>query len=301
MGDQVLGLEAVLPTGEIVRTRAVEKSSTGPALHRLLIGAEGCFGVVTQATLRLFPIPAARLLEAWEFAHFEAGFEAIQRLLQAGVRPGLLEYDDDEPTVDHNPPAILYVSYEGPQRVAQAEAAEAADILAPHGQRLTPRAVQNFWNKRHDSGNAYAAARAAGATWHRRRPTLDYLHVALPPTAVLAYRRHSLAVLARYRLHVHQTGLWGHAGLFSLVYSGGDGPTLAEVQQTLLSQSQDMQGAMEYCHGVGTRLAPLMAREHGVGLEVLRRLKQCLDPHGILNPGKLALAQDTPDGPAARR
>ena len=65
MGDQVLGLEAVLPTGEIVTTRAVEKASTGPGLHRLLIGAEGCFGVVTRATLRLFPIPQARLLEGW--------------------------------------------------------------------------------------------------------------------------------------------------------------------------------------------------------------------------------------------
>ena len=46
---------------------------------------------------------------------------------------------------------------------------------------------------------------------------------------------------------------------------------------------------MEYCHGVGVRLAPLMGREHGTGLKVLRHLKQCLDPQGILNPGKLDL------------
>ena len=46
---------------------------------------------------------------------------------------------------------------------------------------------------------------------------------------------------------------------------------------------------MEYCHGVGVRLAPLMISEHGTGLDLLRRLKHCLDPHSILNPGKLAL------------
>ena len=63
----------------------------------------------------------------------------------------------------------------------------------------------------------------------------------------------------------------------------------AAVQSVLLQLCQDLHGAMEYCHGVGVRLAPLMEREHGVGLEVLRRLKQCLDPQGILNPGKLDL------------
>jgi len=56
MGDQVLGLEAVLPTGEVIRTRAVEKASTGPALQPLLVGAEGCFGVITRAVLRLVPL-----------------------------------------------------------------------------------------------------------------------------------------------------------------------------------------------------------------------------------------------------
>jgi FAD/FMN-containing dehydrogenase len=58
----------------------------------------------------------------------------------------------------------------------------------------------------------------------------------------------------------------------------------------LLMLCQDLHGSMEYCHGVGVRLAALMEREHGKGIEVLRRLKHGLDPGGILNPGKLALA-----------
>jgi FAD/FMN-containing dehydrogenase len=96
-------------------------------------------------------------------------------------------------------------------------------------------------------------------------------------------------MLAQHRLRTHHTGLWGYAGLFSMVYSGADVSTLAQAQNGLLRLCQDMQGAMEYCHGVGMRLAPLMAREHGFGLDVLRQLKQGLDPHGVLNPGKLAL------------
>jgi len=292
MGDQVLGVEAVLPTGEIITTRAVEKSSTGPGLHRLFIGAEGCFGIVTRATLRLFPIPQERLLQAWEFENFEVGFKAINALLQVGLRPGLLEYNEDDPAVDYAPPATLLLSFEGTRRVAQVEAEDALSLCTAHqGRQLPQHHAEEFWAQRHDSGNAYAAARAAGQTWNRylRRHPLDYLHVALPPSAVLDYRHRSLAILAQNHLHVVHTGLWGHAGLFNIAFSGADATTFATVQAVLLQLCQDLHGAMEYCHGVGVRLAPLMQREHGAGLEVLRRLKQCLDPQGILNPGKLAL------------
>ncbi|MEE8291619.1 MAG: FAD-binding oxidoreductase [Candidatus Tectomicrobia bacterium] len=290
MGDQVLGLEVVLPTGEVVSTRAVEKSSTGPALSPLFIGAEGCFGIITRATLRLFPLPQARLLQSWAFQDFATGFAAINALLDAGVRPGLLDYGDQDPTLEQDPPSALLVSYEGPKRVAAAEAEEASALCKRYkGRRMPQREVQKFWDERHALGDAYAAARAAGQPRHRPHSHLDYLHVALPPSAVLNYRRQSLELLAHHGLQATQTGLWDHAGLFSLVYTGNKSAEIAEVQRQLLMLCQDLDGSMEYCHGVGTRLAALMAREHGEGIEVLRRLKQSLDPGGILNPGKLDL------------
>jgi alkyldihydroxyacetonephosphate synthase len=302
MGAQVLGLEAVLPSGSVVRTRAVEKTSTGPALQPLLIGTEGCFGVITRATLRLVPLPPARLLQAWRFATFAAGFEAINALFDAGLRPGLLDYGDQDPAPGRDTPAILFVSYEGAKRVAQAEAHEASVICKQyHGQRLPKHQAQAFWDERHARGDAYAAARAAGQIWQRPRARFDYLHVALPPSAVLAYRQQSIERLAREGCQVHQTGLWDHAGLFSLSYGGGDSESLAETHRELLMLCQDLQGSMEYCHGVGVRLATLMTREHGESLDLFRHLKQYLDPHGILNPGKLALSDVAvaPQGVAA--
>lgn len=290
MGDQVLGLEAVLPTGEVIRTRAVEKASTGPALHPLLVGAEGCFGIITRATLRLVPLPQTRLLQAWGFPDFASGFSAINAILDAGLRPGLLDYGDEDPAVDVDPPCSLVVSYEGLKRVAQAEAKAAAAICVQHRGRLAPsREAQTFWQERHATGDAYARTRAAGKVWHRPRPHLDYLHVALPPSAVLSYRRLCLERLAEHACQTHQTGLWDHAGLFSIVYSLSQTASRDAVHRELLEACQDLGGAMEYCHGVGMRLAALMSREHGAGLDVLRRLKRSLDPSGILNPGKLAL------------
>ena len=294
MGDQVLGIEAVLPTGEVVRTRAVEKSSTGPSLHAFFVGAEGCYGIITAATLRLFPIPQERLLQAWRFQDFATGFAAVNALFDSGIRPGLLDYGDQDPTLDHDPFAVLFVSYEGPKRVAKAEAEEAAALCKRYqGRRMPQREVQEFWEERHDIGDAYAAARRAGTPWRRARPHFDYMHVALPPSAVLAYRQQCLERLAQRDLRATQTGLWDHAGLFSLVYTGGKLADLAAAPQELLMLCQDVDGSMEYCHGVGIRLAALMAREHRAGGDVLHRVKQSLDPRGILNPGKLGLTVET--------
>jgi FAD/FMN-containing dehydrogenase len=290
MGQQVLGLEAVLPTGEVMQTRAVEKSSTGPALYPLLIGGEGCFGVITRATLRLIPLPQTRILQAWAFRDFAAGFTAINALLDAGIRPALLDYGDHEPSAEHDTPSALMSSYEGPKTVAKEEAKAAAALCVQHGGQLRPRReAERFWQERHASGDAYARTRASREPRVRRRPNFDYLHVALPPSAVLTYRRLCLELLGQQKWQVHQTGLWDHAGLFSLSYSVGSDASHHDIHQALLTACQDLHGAMEYCHGVGTRLAGLMRREHGVGLDILRRLKRCLDPHGILNPGKLAL------------
>src|ERR671923_1282354 len=91
MGDQVLGLEAVLPTGEVLRTRPVPKSSTGINLNALLIGTEGCFGTITEATLRIFPAPETFALHAILFASFETGYRAIQELFLRRLRPAVLD------------------------------------------------------------------------------------------------------------------------------------------------------------------------------------------------------------------
>jgi FAD/FMN-containing dehydrogenase len=98
-----------------------------------------------------------------------------------------------------------------------------------------------------------------------------------------------------YRLVVKDSGVWGIPELFSVRFEHME-PGTADAARELdagtdlgLQIAQDLGGSMEYCHGVGLRLAHLMASELGTGLEALRRLKRALDPDWLLNPGKLAL------------
>jgi len=96
-------------------------------------------------------------------------------------------------------------------------------------------------------------------------------------------------------VHLLEYGIWTQPELFSLVMvdlalTESEAVTnVAGAVNELLMLAQDLGGSMEYCHGVGVRLAHLMDRELGQGLEVMKRIKEALDPDNIMNPGKLAL------------
>ena len=79
MGEQVVALEVVTPTGQVISTRAVPKNSTGPDLNRLFIGSEGVFGIITKATVKVFRKPEAEVFSTAAFDSFDSGFEAVGR------------------------------------------------------------------------------------------------------------------------------------------------------------------------------------------------------------------------------
>ncbi|MCX6023664.1 MAG: FAD-binding oxidoreductase [Chloroflexi bacterium] len=305
MGDQVLGLEAVLPDGSLLTTRASARSSTGPDLKRLLIGGEGCFGVVTAATLRTFPVPETRALYAYRFPDFPAAWRAVDALFRMGVRPAMVdmgdgyEGDDDEQWEGEAVNlATLYLAFEGFREEVAAQVARALPVLTEH--RGRPRIEQeavSFWEGRHAIAERFKERRERGEDnrWGGPNEATDYLHVSLPASQVLPVRERALELVRQAGAQVRESGLWNQPELYSLALgmtrnTGEEAAAeLARLMDTLLRLVQDAGGSMEYCHGVGVRLAALMEREHGHGLETLRTLKRTLDPNGVMNPGKLGL------------
>jgi len=92
--DLVLGLEAVLPDGRLLRLPPRVRWATGPDLRQLFLGAEGTLGIVTEVSLKIFPLPENTLLQSFSFPSMVSGFEAIRNILRAGWRPPVVRLYD---------------------------------------------------------------------------------------------------------------------------------------------------------------------------------------------------------------
>ena len=301
IGDQAVALEVALADGSLVRTRAVRRRSVGPDYGRLFVGAEGTLGVITAAALAAYAVPEREELRAFTFPRFEDGFVAIEEMIRLGMRPSLLDYGEEHASPwpaligwEEAAP-VLYLGFEGWREEVEASVGRAERIVAENGGRVLPgQEAREFWEGRHVVAERFARGRRRRRGGWRPGVAFDYLHVALPPSRVLEFRRRCHDEAAAAGVGLLECGLWTAPDFFSAILvlpeaNGGRG-RLSEVIDALLAAAQDLGGSMEYVHGAGLRLAHLMEREHGVeGLALLRRLKRALDPNNVLNPGKLGL------------
>ena len=295
MGDQVVALEAVLPTGQIVSTRAVPNQSSGPSLKHLFIGSEGVFGVITKAIIRVFRLPEAQVFQSVAFDTFDQGFKAAAEMFALGVRPTLMDLTEEEDGI------IFHLLFEGFQEGVAANEKRALSVCVQFGGRmLGPDPTTAYWGDRRQSAENYkmsALGKPRSIRWSRgrNRHGFDYLHLGLPISRVLEYRKRCDKIMAQAGIRVTEYAIWSRPELFSMLIMPASGTTedsrerLGQTVQEILELAQDMGGVMEYCHGVGVKLNHLLAREMGVGQEVVQAIKQALDPNDIMNPGKLGL------------
>ncbi len=308
MGEQVLGLEAVLASGEIVRMRGVPKASVGPSLKHLFIGAEGIFGLVTEVDVRLFPLPERRDLASFRFRRFEDGLQAVLEMSAIHLRPSMIDYEEDDPPpgtlrvgrlVDLSSP--MHLAFEGFEEEVEAQRARATRICLRHGgEAMSHEEACYFWDTRHESAERWVRDREQDPEGlmqrnRARRWTSAYLNVTLPASRIQRFRERAAEELAPYRLALKASGLWGIPELYSvkLEHESPDDPRAPDELDAGadhgLRLAHGLGGSMEYCHGVGLRLSHLMDSELGNGLDMLRQLKRTLDPGNLLNPGKLGL------------
>ena len=295
MGDQVVALEAVLPDGRVMSTRAVPQQSSGPSLKHLFIGSEGVFGVITKATIRVFRLPEAQVFRAVAFDTFDQGFNAAAELFALGVRPTLVDLTEEDDGIR------FHLLFEGFKEGVEANEKRGLSVCARFGGRsLGPDPTAAYWKDRRQSAENYkvsALGKPRSVRWSRWRGRrgFDYLHLGLPISKVLEYRKRCDEIMSQGGMRATEYAIWSRPELFSMLIvpasgsAAGSREQLGKTVEQVLQLAQDMGGVMEYCHGVGVKLNHLLAREMGVGQDVVRALKLALDPNNIMNPGKLGL------------
>ena len=139
--DILLGLQVVLPDGRILNIKAAPRRAAGPDLRHLFLGAEGTLGIVTELTARILPLPESRVLLSFAFADFDAGLEAIRRIVRAGWRPPVVRLYDAAETERHfgdwaaKASNFLILMSEGPTALTAAEAAACTEVCSALGGR----------------------------------------------------------------------------------------------------------------------------------------------------------------------
>ncbi|MGA7279663.1 MAG: FAD-binding oxidoreductase [Desulfocapsaceae bacterium] len=296
--DYVMRMTIVLPDGEVINTGSrAHKSSSGYDLTRLFIGSEGTLGVVTAATLRLSGVPEAKLAATVVFADLESASEAVAMLIGAGLEPAalelltedLIELMNRENGLGLQVAPSLFCEFHGISRASLLETAALAQEVCEDCGALNfaygidEQDRMNLWRARHE----------AWETINRAHPGKNTLIVdaAIP---ISCYPE--MVVFAREQVREQGVSgyVFGHAGDGNLhVVMAGDPADEAQwerletVNQLVVEKAIALGGTCTGEHGIGIGKRKFMALEHGASYQLMKRIKDVIDPKGLMNPGKI--------------
>lgn len=292
--DMVLGLDVALADGRRITTGGWPRAAVGPDLTQLFVGSEGTLGVVTGARLRLHPAPVAEQRGAWLLPTFEAGLEAMRRTVQRGATPAVLRlYDAAEAdrTYHTGDRALLLALDEGDPTLVEATFAVLADAAAAAGGEPGDAAHVEHWLAHRNEVSALEALIGKGYT-------VDTMEVSGSWSALPRIYRATidalLGVEGTLAASAHQSHSYPSGGCLYFTFAGQVEPERRDTyyralwdagQRAVLANG----GALSHHHGVGLNRSRFVREALGGALDVLVAAKRALDPHGILNPGKLGL------------
>lgn len=308
--DMVLGLDVVLADGRRITTGGNARQATGPDLTQLFVGSEGTLGVITGARLRLHPAPLAEARAAYGFATFADGLDACRRILRRGATPAALRlYDatEAERSWTTGDRTVLLVLDEGDPVLVEAAMVVTAQECAA-AERLADELVTR-WHAHRNDVTALEALISRGYV-------VDTIEVTgrwriLPDL----YRDACDAIgsvpgVIAASAHLSHSYTDGACLYFTFAGKPNAAPSTDE-KTDFYQRCWDagtaavlrLGGSLSHHHGIGLNRGRFMEEALGNdGLRALASVKQALDPHGILNPGKLGIptAFGTPPFPAPR-
>ncbi len=296
--DYVLGLEVVLPSGEIIRTGVrTAKGVVGYDLTRLMVGSEGTLGVITKIVLRLFPLPEVVRTLSVVFSRIQDAVRTVCEIIRSGVVPRTVEYMDQsaircvEDYLNLGLPvdagAMLLIEVDGSLSAVETAISDLTDICKNCGAYQVHVA-----GSAQEAKDLWRARRAISPALFRLGPDKINEDIVVP--------RNRIPDMVEWIDDLRKrTGLtivtFGHAGdgniHFNIMLDRRDREILEKAEsavEELFRQTIALGGTISGEHGVGITKAPYIGMEIGSAeLALMKRIKAVFDPNGILNPGKI--------------
>jgi alkyldihydroxyacetonephosphate synthase len=301
--DLVHALRVATPAGELLLGRA-PASAAGPDLRQLFLGSEGAFGVLTEVTVRIRPLAVATAYAAWTFPDFGSGAAALREATQGGIRPTVVRLSDETETRVNAALGGHLTRLRGCLAVATFEGADAAEagatrtrldaVFTAHGARSRGEEPARSWERGRfrtpalrdtlmDSG-ILAETLETATTWTHLPALKEAVTTALTQSLTAAGTK---PIVLCHISHVYPAG----ASLYFTVVAA-----LADDPATQWRQAKDAasraigeaHGTITHHHAVGRDHRDHLEGEIGaLGVQILRAVKDVVDPRGIMNPGVL--------------
>ncbi len=296
--DYVLGLTAVLADGTVVRYGdGLVGQGEHNGLAQLLVGSEGTLAIITEATLRLIPLPRARRTTMAIFTDLVAACATVERIMASGIIPAGLELMDDTTIaaveaflhigLPRDAGAMLLMLADGEPEMVEYEAAALADLARAGGaQRVV--VAQNAT----DEANLWQARRVISPALGRIRPNRLGEDISVPVSRIAECVSRIKRVSAEYHLPIV---VFGHAGDGNLhpniLFDARNPAEVARVwpcAEAVFTAALEVGGTLSGEHGIGTLKRPFMLQALGERqIAVQRAIKRSFDPEERLNPGKV--------------
>jgi len=296
--DYVLGLEVVLPTGEIINTgvRTV-KGVVGYDLTKLIVGSEGTLGIITKIILRFIPLPEARQTLMVVFRKVEDAAIAVSNIISAKIIPSILEFMDNASIrcvedylhlgLRTDAGALLLIEVDGDREILPKYIQKIDQIT-----RALDRYEMKVAENEKETESLWKARKALSPATYRLNPTKVNEDITVPRDQIATFIKEANRIAEKSQLKMVN---FGHAG-------DGNIHTTLMIDGKNEDERERAEAAIEEIFKLTLRLGGTLSGEHGVGLtkaayidlelspaaiDVMKKIKKVLDPNNILNPGKI--------------
>ncbi len=296
--DYVLGLEVVLPDGEIIHTGGqVIKNTSGYDLTRLFVGSEGTLGIITRMTLRVLPLPEAKKTMLAIFDSLEAASRTVSAIIAAGIIPTTLELMDNllircaedftHVGLPTDAEALLLIEVDGPKEALPPQVQAIENICHKEGVREVKLATSAA-----EVDRLWLGRRAGIGAAARVRPSLVLQDVTVPRSLLPEMVSRIVEVSRKVGLPI---GVLAHAGdgnLHPLILFDsripGELEKVHQAEREIFASALELGGTLTGEHGIGLTKREYFSWQFSPKeTEVTRSIKKAFDPMNILNPGKI--------------
>ncbi len=295
--DMVVSLEAVLPQGEIIRSKTVPKSSTGPQIDRLLLGAEGTLGIITEATLKIWLYPEKRVLQSYVYSELREGLDSIRAILRRGFFPAVVRLYDEIETSRHfydtekaKGKCMLILVMEGDRELVDVEEKVIKEVCTEKGKDCGEKPVLHWLDTRFNVKEI--------SEFMPRDVIFDTIEVSIMWDRSLELYNSMISSMKGIEgvifASAHASHFYPQGVCFYFTFAGVPVKNTPEefymsVWDAAMKSCIDSGGSVSHHHGIGLTRASWLEKEVGESFEVLKEMKRILDPRNIMNPGKMGL------------